>query len=439
MFDIGVVYSNVSVIHILNSGVNIPNFIRVEHERLIERDGFTYISGANAINSTLDLIVTAGVWYYGHVRVTTDALDTTAAGTFEYLHYGTASWITDDATASAIDTTQYNDGDDVLGTLGVNAYGVQWLYVTSDSTYYIKYGVENGTLAAAQEAEPPSEAHAYLDVMGELIAKIIVRQTVNTIISIEKTQTVSYASGAVANHNELGGIQGGAANDYFHLTSAELATFLAGGPTGPTGYTGPIGPTGYTGYTGPDSTVTGPTGYTGYTGPGNFTGYTGYTGPGGSDGATGPTGYTGPSSGGFTSAARANRQSSQTISNNTDTKVQLNVETYDIDSEFDSTTNYRFTVTDAGRYPVTARVYWQSMVDDAFLQVFIKVNGTVKSWTASRGKGTGSQSTELSDILDLSASDYVEFFVRQAGGGNIDIGGGGFSGGATFMSIARIQ
>ncbi|MCK5481663.1 MAG: hypothetical protein KAJ06_10970, partial [Gammaproteobacteria bacterium] len=154
MFDLGVVYSNTSSLHILSAGVHISNLARSEYDRLIETVGFTYASGAAVTNSSLDLIITAGVWYYGHNRLTTDALDTTGIDTFQAIHYGTSSWITDDGTASAINATKYNDGDDVLGDLTANAYGVQWLYVTSDSDYYVVYGTENGTLAAAEAAVP---------------------------------------------------------------------------------------------------------------------------------------------------------------------------------------------------------------------------------------------------------------------------------------------
>ncbi|MCK5161633.1 MAG: hypothetical protein KAQ99_08685 [Candidatus Aureabacteria bacterium] len=220
MFPIGLVYSNVAVTHIANVGVHISNLARTEHERLAERDGFTYISGAATTKSTLDLIITPGVWYYGHTRITTDALDTTGADTFIYIHYGTASWITDNATASAVDATHYNDGDDVLGELGVNAYGTQWLYVTTDSHYYIKYGTQNGTLSAAELANPPAEGHIYLDGLGKLIAKIIVRQT-GDIVAITQIFEDTYISGTVANHQELGELQGGTAAEYYHLTSSE--------------------------------------------------------------------------------------------------------------------------------------------------------------------------------------------------------------------------
>lgn len=144
--------------------------------------------------------------------------------------------------------------------------------------------------------------------------------------------------------------------------------------------------------------------------------------------------------GGFTSAARANRQATQTITTNTETKVQLNVESYDIDGEFDSTTNYRFTATDAGRYQVNANVHWATAVDETSMQAIIKINGsTYASYGAINASGIAGQDVGISDILNLSADDYVELFCRQNSGSDKNVIGQGTGGAATFMSIARIQ
>ena len=51
-----------------------------------------------------------------------------------------------------------------------------------------------------------------------------------------------------------------------------------------------------------------------------------------------------------TPAFQAYRSSTQTISGSTWTKVQFNTEIYDTDSDYDNSTNYRFTPTTAGKY-----------------------------------------------------------------------------------------
>lgn len=224
-FIIGRVYKNGSTLHILNAGVHLPNLARNEHERLVERDGFTYSSGTiTSETGTLNLAVTAGVWFLGHNRLTTDALNSSVADTWIYTHYGVASWIEDDATAEAVDTTHYNSGADVITSLGSNNYGAQWVYITSDSHWYVIYGTINGTLSTAQAATPPTSLPPYVTYMGELIAKIIHKQD-GTIVSIEITQDVEFTSSGIPNHNDTGSLQGGIANEYYHLTSAEKTLF----------------------------------------------------------------------------------------------------------------------------------------------------------------------------------------------------------------------
>ena len=220
-FIIGRVYKNNSTLHILNAGVHLPNMARNEHERLVERDGFTYASGAiTSKTGTLNLAITAGVWFLGHNRLTTDALNSSVSDTWEYTHYGAASWITDDATATAVDTTHYNDGTDVLASLGSQNYGTQWVYITTDSHWYVIYGIINGTLSVAQAATPPTSVPSYLEHMGELLAKIIHKQD-GTIISIEIIQEVAFTAAGIPDHNDTGNLQGGTAGEYYHLTSAE--------------------------------------------------------------------------------------------------------------------------------------------------------------------------------------------------------------------------
>jgi len=221
-FTIGRVYRKDTTLHILNAGIELPNLARNDHERLVEQDGFQHASGAVTSKvGTLDLNITAGVWYLGHNRITTDAKNSDTGGdTWYYTHYGAASWIDDNLTASLVDTTHYNVGTDILGELTPNAYSVQWIYICSESCVLIIYGTSNGQLSAAEAEQPPTSVPNSIEGMGELIAKMIVRET-GVIIDIQPVFDIVFSSNGVQNHNELGMIQGGAVDDYCHLTSAE--------------------------------------------------------------------------------------------------------------------------------------------------------------------------------------------------------------------------
>ena len=229
MFTVGRVYKNGTALHILNAGVHLSNLARTEHERLVERDGFTYTSGSvTSETGILNLDITAGVWYLGHNRIITDTLNSNTGGdTWIYTHYGAASWITDNSTASGVDCTHYNTGTDVLGTLGPNNYSTQWVYITADNYWYIIYGNQNGNLAVAESALPPTSVPTFVETMGELISKMIVKQD-GTIVDVQSVHAVVFTTTSITNHNETGGIQGGAANEYYHLTSAEHTDFIDG-------------------------------------------------------------------------------------------------------------------------------------------------------------------------------------------------------------------
>ena len=221
-FPLGVVYKNGTTLHIVNSGVHVSNLARTEHDRLVKIDGFTHAEGATTSEiGTLNLNITAGEWYRGHNPISTNALNTSVTGSWRYTHYGVASWITDDAEAEAVDCTHYNSGADVIASMGVNNYGVQWVYISADSDVFVIYGTENGTLAAADASTPPTNIPEYMETIGELIAKIIIRQT-GVIISIETTYDIVFSAAGVPNHNDTGNLNDG---DYKHLTAAEKTLF----------------------------------------------------------------------------------------------------------------------------------------------------------------------------------------------------------------------
>jgi hypothetical protein len=114
-------------------------------------------------------------------------------------------------------------------------------------------------------------------------------------------------------------------------------------------------------------------------------------------------------------AFRAFRNTSQqSFNQNTWTKVQLNGESFDTDSCFDSSTNYRFTPTKAGYYQYNSRL-WISKTGQSLSQSAIYKNGaqesTAYSWTNT---GTGFI-LGGSDLLYMNGTtDYVELYVYDS-------------------------
>lgn len=152
---------------------------------------------------------------------------------------------------------------------------------------------------------------------------------------------------------------------------------------------------------------------------------------------TGNTGWVAQGGGGFTSKARAYRvTSNQTIGTASSTKVQFNAESYDINTEYDKDTNYRFTAKAAGYYQIDAQVQWGSSVDQSRHDLWINKNGSTAVLNKMASSGGASFGQNASTQLYLAVNDYIEIEVYQTTGSNKDIILGE---NLTFLSIHRLS
>jgi hypothetical protein len=117
--------------------------------------------------------------------------------------------------------------------------------------------------------------------------------------------------------------------------------------------------------------------------------------------------YTGPAFRAYSSAGIAN------LTQDTYTKVPLNVEDFDTNSNFDNVTNYRFTPTVAGYYQVSGGAYFALQGTDwRFAGVLIYKNGVVAALQAGPPFNGNSISTSVSSLLYLNGTtDYIELYV----------------------------
>ena len=120
-----------------------------------------------------------------------------------------------------------------------------------------------------------------------------------------------------------------------------------------------------------------------------------------------------------TPAFRAYAGSVQTPSANTDTKAQLDTESYDTDNCYD-TSNYRFTPNVAGKYCFTWVAqdnYTSSSASD--IDIAIRKNGSDIAESRSLNRSSNYYQTHTCiTVVDMNgSSDYVEFFLKHEGGG----------------------
>jgi len=124
-----------------------------------------------------------------------------------------------------------------------------------------------------------------------------------------------------------------------------------------------------------------------------------------------------------TPAFLANLSADQTISNNSYTKLTMNTEIFDDGGCFDSSSNYRFTPTTAGKYYVYVKGRYISQTDYDNNTFTIWKNGS--NYAEGRNTNRYYDTCFIGVIIDFNgSSDYVEAYTQQTSGGNLDIQGG---------------
>lgn len=123
----------------------------------------------------------------------------------------------------------------------------------------------------------------------------------------------------------------------------------------------------------------------------------------------------------FTSKARAYISSAQSPTANTLTVVNFGTENYDVDNEFNLTTD-RFVATVTGYYLVTSQIYFTGLVDQNDYSVYIYKNGAVVAQKLQTASGANGMMVTISDVVPLAATDYVEIRVRRQNTGAIEVG-----------------
>lgn len=112
-------------------------------------------------------------------------------------------------------------------------------------------------------------------------------------------------------------------------------------------------------------------------------------------------------------AFKAYRNTSQSITNNTQTKIQMNAELFDTDNCFDSTTNFRFTPNVAGYYQLNWGIWFGGTVTTAV--AYTAVNGTSSAEGAQAAASTTTRSSGSDLVLLNGSTDYAEIHCYVTG------------------------
>lgn len=121
---------------------------------------------------------------------------------------------------------------------------------------------------------------------------------------------------------------------------------------------------------------------------------------------------------------RVTKTGSQAITTATLTAVTWNLEDYDTNSMHDNVTNNsRITIPSGqgGYYLVQANLVYTDAGTAA--EILIYKNGTILKRQMSGTSSTGDFDLEITAVLNLAASDYIEIYTRQATGANRNVNG----------------
>jgi hypothetical protein len=125
--------------------------------------------------------------------------------------------------------------------------------------------------------------------------------------------------------------------------------------------------------------------------------------------------------------------SSQTISNTTETIVQFNNEVFDADNKYNTST-HKFTPTVAGKYMLSVAARMNASEDFDIFTLAIQKNGSTIARVDKRHENN--ESLAFSIIQEADADDYFQVSVYQNSGGNRDLLGD--SAAFTFFQGFRI-
>jgi hypothetical protein len=113
----------------------------------------------------------------------------------------------------------------------------------------------------------------------------------------------------------------------------------------------------------------------------------------------------------------------QTLNGSTFTKVQINLEEFDTNNNFDSTTNFRFTPSVAGYYQINGAVNLNNSSASAFASLY-KNGSEYKRGTSS----TAFDMLVCCLVYFNGSTDYLELYAYQGGSATT------INGGSTFQT-----
>lgn len=191
--------------------------------RYLQSEGIRRVAGLAISATGRKIATTAGITYSGLIRLDVAVMNTNVADTYTLAYNNGSTW-TRVTGQTDINNTQYNNAG-TLTALSNNNFRTDYIYalVNSPSKLYVILGnTQYNTIGAARLAPTPSSLPVELEQLGVLVGRAIIEKDAVT-MEMASPFVQDFAAGAIENHNDLAGLQGGTAGEYNHLTNAQVA------------------------------------------------------------------------------------------------------------------------------------------------------------------------------------------------------------------------
>ena len=192
---------------------------------------FIHSEGGTVLGSSgLAITLTAGSFNFMLENLPHPAFDTTVAGTANvnvfnlWYRNGSGGW-TSTSNQKTVTTTTYDNNTGTPATIGNNKFGVTWFYIINDTPselHAVMGQAEYPNLASAVIASPPSSTPSIIGSLGSLVGFVVYEKSAVTFSNVLSAFTNVFVASSPTDHNGLAGLQGGAVNEYYHLTASDV-------------------------------------------------------------------------------------------------------------------------------------------------------------------------------------------------------------------------
>lgn len=152
------------------------------------------------------------------------AVATTSGSVFSTWYRDSSTGFIETENVTQWPNTQYDNGSGTLQTVAANRYANLWWYLSTESSLSMVYGRAIYTsVALAANGPVPATLPLPINTHYKLIGRTTFQGSAASFAANDSIFTNQFNPSAVSTHNNLGGLQGGAASEYYHLTANEYA------------------------------------------------------------------------------------------------------------------------------------------------------------------------------------------------------------------------